>query len=154
MARILIAEDDPLVFSFMEKRLRKAGYTTQVADDGDKAIEFALSGDFDLVLLDMALPSRDGFEVLQELRRGGSQVPVIVVTGRPEMRELVAGLNVGSADFMIKPFRFEELLARVRAHLTFPGSLADRGVEIPTLDEGGSRLFIEPPSENGRRGAG
>jgi DNA-binding response OmpR family regulator len=119
VARILIAEDDPLVYSFMEKRLRHAGYTTQVADDGDKATEFALSGDFDLMLLDMALPSRDGFEVLQELRKRGSQIPVIVVTGRPEVRELVAALSVGSADFMIKPFRFEELLARVREHLRF-----------------------------------
>lgn len=126
MARILIAEDDPLVSSFLEKRLRKAGYTTQVAEDGLTATEFALSGDFDLMLLDMALPGRDGFEVLQELRGSGSGIPVIVVTGRPEMRDLVAGLNVGTADFVIKPFRFEELLARVRAHLSFHVAHADR----------------------------
>jgi DNA-binding response OmpR family regulator len=126
MASILIAEDDPLVSSFLEKRLRKAGYTTQVADDGVTATELALSGDFDLVLLDMALPSRDGFEVLQELRDQGSRIPVIVVTGRPEMRDLVAALNVGTADFVIKPFRFEELLARVRAHLSFNGSRPHR----------------------------
>jgi two-component system copper resistance phosphate regulon response regulator CusR len=152
--RILIAEDDPLVFSFIEKRLRTAGYTTQVADDGDKAIEFALRGDFDLVLLDMALPRRDGFEVLQELRRGGSQIPVIVVTGRPEMRQLVAGLGVGSADFMVKPFRFEELLARVRAHLRFHGMRPAGDVEIATHDEEGSPLSIDAPSENGRRDPG
>jgi DNA-binding response OmpR family regulator len=151
MARILIAEDDPLVFSFIEKRLQKAGYTTQVADDGVKAIEFALSGDFDLVLLDMALPSRDGFEVLQELRRVGSQIPVIVVTGRPEMRDLVADLSVGSADFMIKPFRFEELLARVRTHLRFHGTRADRDGEVATHDENGSRPSIPPPWETGGR---
>lgn len=151
MARILIAEDDPLVFSFMEKQLRRAGYTTEVASDGDKATELALSGDFDLVLLDMALPSRDGFEVLQELRRAGSQIPVIVVSGRPEMRDLVAGLSVGTADFVIKPFRFEELLARVRAHLRFRGMSADRDVEIATHDEDGSRPFLAPPSENGWR---
>jgi DNA-binding response OmpR family regulator len=138
MARILIAEDDPLVSSFIEKGLQIAGYTTQVADDGDKATEFALSGDFDLVLLDMALPSRDGFEVLQELRRGGSQIPVIVVTGRAEMRELVAHLSVGTADFVIKPFRFNELLARVRAQLRFQGTRADRDVENATHDENGS----------------
>jgi DNA-binding response OmpR family regulator len=126
VARILIAEDDPLVSSFLERRLQKAGYTTQVADDGDKATQFALSGDFDLVLLDMALPSRDGFEVLQELRTRGSRIPVIVVTGRPEMRDRVASLNVGTADFVIKPFRFEELLARVRAHLSFNGSRPHR----------------------------
>jgi DNA-binding response OmpR family regulator len=153
VARILIAEDDPLVSSFMEKRLTKAGYTTHVADDGDKATECALSGDFDLMLLDMALPSRDGFEVLQELRSRGSQIPVIVVTGRPEMRELVAGLSVGTADFMIKPFRFEELLARVRAHLRSQGTRADRDVAIATHDEEDSRVSLDPPSENGRPGA-
>ena len=154
MARILIAEDDPLVFSFIEKRLRKAGYATQVADDGDKAIEFALNGDFDLVLLDMALPSRDGFEVLQEVRRRGSQIPVIVVTGRPEMRDLVARLSVGSADFMVKPFRFDELLARVRAHLRSHGMRADSDVVVATQDAEGSPPSVDPPSENGRRGAG
>jgi DNA-binding response OmpR family regulator len=142
MARILIAEDDPLVSSFMEKRLQKAGYTTQVADDGDKAAEYALSGTFDLVLLDMALRSREGLEVLQELRERGSEIPVIVVTGRPEMRELVAGLNVGSADFVIKPFRFEELLARVRAHLRLHG-IAEREV---AAHEDGARPAVAPPA--------
>jgi len=126
MARILIAEDDPLVSSFMAKRLRKAGYTIHVADDGDIATDLALSGDFDLVLLDMALPSREGVEVLQELRRRGSHIPVIVVTGRPEMRDAVARLNVGAADFVIKPFRFEELLARVRWHIQVDGMPANR----------------------------
>jgi DNA-binding response OmpR family regulator len=143
MARILIAEDDPLVSSFMEKRLRKAGYTTQVADDGDKATKLALSGDFDLVLLDMALPSRHGFEVLQELRRRGSEIPVVVVTGTPhKVRDLVADLNVGTADLVIKPFRFEELLARVRAHLRFHGTRADGDRGVATDHDDGSR----PPS--------
>jgi DNA-binding response OmpR family regulator len=146
MARILIAEDDPLVSSFIEKRLRKAGYTTQVADDGDKAAEFALSGDFDLVLLDMALPSREGVEVLQELRRQGSHIPVIVVTGRPEMRDVVARLSVGTADFVIKPFRLEELLARVRWHLPFDGVPADRDAEVATQSEDAPSLHRGNPN--------
>ena len=132
MAKILIAEDDPLVSSFVEKRLGKEGYATQIVDDGNQATELALSGDFDLMLLDMALPSRDGFEVLQELRRAGSLIPVIVVTGRPEMRELVADLNVGTADFMTKPFRLDELVARVRAHLQFQSTRAERDGEVAT----------------------
>jgi two-component system copper resistance phosphate regulon response regulator CusR len=144
MASILIAEDDPLVSSFVEKRLKKAGYTTQVVDDGDKAIEFALSGDFDIMLLDMALPSRDGFEVLQELRSRGSQIPVIVVTGRPEVRDQVARLNVETADFVIKPFRFEELLVRVRAHLSFHGTRADPDGSVATADEGALRPTAGP----------
>jgi DNA-binding response OmpR family regulator len=151
MARILIAEDDPLVSSFMEKRLRKAGYTTQVADDGDKATELALGGDFDLVLLDMALPSREGVEVLQELRRRGSQIPVIVVTGRPEMRDALASLGVGTADFVVKPFRFEELLSRVRWHLPFDGVRAERVVDAAAQDENGSRAAVTPPRKTGAR---
>jgi DNA-binding response OmpR family regulator len=143
MATILIAEDDPLVSSFMEKLLRKAGYTTQVADDGAKATALALSGDFDLLLLDMALPSREGHEVLQELRQRGSDIPVIVVTGRPEMRDLMAGLNVSSADFVIKPFRFEELLDRVRTHLRFHGTRADRDVEVAVQHEDGARPRVD-----------
>jgi DNA-binding response OmpR family regulator len=128
----------------MEKRLRKAGYTTHVIDDGDKATELALSGDFDLLLLDMALPSREGHEVLQELRRRGSEIPVIVVTGRPEMRDLVAGLNVGSADFVVKPFRFEDLLDRVRTHLRFQSARPERDVEVATHQDDGPRPA--PPS--------
>jgi DNA-binding response OmpR family regulator len=151
MARILIAEDDPLVSSFMEKRLRKAGYTTQVADDGHKATDLALSGEFDLVLLDMALPSREGVEVLQELRRRGSQIPVIVVTGRPEMRDAVASLGVGTADFVIKPFRFEELLARVRWHLPFDAKRADRIADVATQDGKGSRPGVTQPRKTGSR---
>jgi DNA-binding response OmpR family regulator len=93
----------------------------------------------------MALPSREGSEALQELRRLGSDIPVIVVTGRPEMRDLVAGLNVGSADFVIKPFRFEELLDRVRTHLRFHVARADRDVEVATYHEDGSRPAVAPP---------
>jgi DNA-binding response OmpR family regulator len=142
MASILIAEDDPLVSSFVEKRLRKAGYETRVVDDGDRAAELALSGDFDLVLLDMALPSRDGFEVLQELRSRGSRIPVIVVTGRPEVRDQMAHLNVETADFVIKPFRFEELLGRVRAHLPFHDMRADPDGGVTTDDEETPRRFV------------
>jgi DNA-binding response OmpR family regulator len=119
VARILIAEDDPLISSFVEKGLRAAGYATQVAEDGEEATDLALAGGFDLMLLDMALPKREGIEVLQELRRHGNDIPVIVLTGRPEMRDVVSALDVGVHDFMTKPFRFEELLSRVRERLRF-----------------------------------
>jgi DNA-binding response OmpR family regulator len=137
MARILIAEDDPLISAFVEKGLRANGYATLVADDGARAAEMSLSDGFDLLILDLALPEREGFQVLQELRRRGRNVPVLVLTGRPEMRDAVACLDVGADDYMTKPFRFEELLARVRARLRAPGT------EEPTvLDVGPVELDL------------
>ena len=147
MARILIAEDDPLVSSFIEKGLRSGGYTTHVAEDGEQATELGSSGDFDLLLLDMALPKREGFEVLQELRRRGCHIPVIVLTGRPEVRELVSSLRVGADDFMTKPFRFEELLARVRAQLRFHAANEGRDVDPTGPEEEGSRPAMVLPRE-------
>ncbi|MGH9192463.1 MAG: response regulator transcription factor [Acidimicrobiales bacterium] len=131
MARILIAEDDPLISAFLEKGLRANGYATSLADDGARAAEMSLTDEFDLLILDLALPEREGFQVLQELRRRGRNVPVLVLTGRPEMRDAVACLDVGADDYMTKPFRFEELLARVRARLRAPGT------EEPTVLEVG-----------------
>jgi DNA-binding response OmpR family regulator len=122
MTRILIAEDDQLISAFLEKGLRASGYTTSVADDGARAAEMGLTDDFDLLILDLALPEREGFHVLQELRRRGRSIPVLVLTGRPELRDAVACLDVGADDYMTKPFRFEELLARVRARLRAPGT--------------------------------
>jgi DNA-binding response OmpR family regulator len=122
VARILIAEDDPLISAFLEKGLRANGYATSVADDGAQATELGLTDDFDLLILDLALPEREGFQVLQELRQRGRHVPVLVLTGRPELRDAVACLDVGADDYMTKPFRFEELIARVRARLRAPGT--------------------------------
>ncbi|MGD9702030.1 MAG: response regulator transcription factor [Acidimicrobiia bacterium] len=132
MSRILIAEDDPLISSFLEKGLRSSGYSTFVADTGTQAAQLSLTDGFDLLILDMALPEREGFHVLQEMRRRGRTIPVLVLTGRPELRDAVACLDVGADDYMTKPFRFEELLARVRARLRTPGT------EEPTVIEVGS----------------
>jgi DNA-binding response OmpR family regulator len=113
VARILIAEDDPRVASLLEKGLRANGYHTSHADDGEQAQRLGLTDDFDLMILDMGLPERDGFQVLQELRARGQTLPVIILTGRPE-REAAACLEAGADDYMRKPFHFDELLARVR----------------------------------------
>jgi two-component system copper resistance phosphate regulon response regulator CusR len=137
MARILIAEDDPLISSFVEKGLRASGYTTHVVPDGAQATRLAMTNGFDLLILDMALPEQEGFEVLQELRRNGNEIPVIVLTGRPEMRDVVSVLDVGADDYMTKPFRFEELLARVRARLRAHGT-----EEQTVLSAGGLRLDL------------
>jgi DNA-binding response OmpR family regulator len=121
VSRILIAEDDPLIGSFLEKGLRAHGFTTFLADDGERAQRLSLTDQFDLLILDMGLPEREGLHVLQELRARGKTIPVLVLTGRRE-RDAVMCLEAGADDYMTKPFHFEELLARVRTQLRSKGT--------------------------------
>ncbi|MGH2539831.1 MAG: response regulator transcription factor [Actinomycetota bacterium] len=115
--RILIAEDESQIASFLEKGLRAAGYTTTVSGDGDSALVRALSGEFDLLILDIGLPGKDGFEVLRDIRARDVDLPVVILTARGSARDAVEGLEGGADDYVRKPFPFEELLARVRARL-------------------------------------
>jgi two-component system, OmpR family, response regulator QseB len=117
MTRILIAEDEARLAAFLEKGLRAGGYTTTVAADGEIASVLARDEDFDLMVLDLGLPLKDGLEVLRELRRAGQRLPVIILTARGDPDERVAGLEAGADDYLGKPFHFEELLARVRVRL-------------------------------------
>ncbi|GAB2754739.1 response regulator transcription factor [Amycolatopsis magusensis] len=117
MSRILIAEDELRIASFVEKGLRANGFSTTVVTDGDAALTSAVSADFDLVVLDLGLPKRDGFDVLRAMRAAGAQTPVIILTARGSVGDTVAGLEGGADDYMTKPFRFEELLARIRLRL-------------------------------------
>jgi DNA-binding response OmpR family regulator len=117
VSRILIAEDEARIASFLEKGLRANGFVTDVASDGETALRLARSGRFDLLILDIGLPEMDGFEVLRELRATGSPLPVVILTARDHVRDTVAGLEGGADDYITKPFRFEELLARVRVRL-------------------------------------
>jgi DNA-binding response OmpR family regulator len=117
MTRILIAEDEARLAAFLEKGLRAGGYTTTVASDGETASVLARDEDFDLVVLDLGLPIKDGLEVLRELRGSGQRLPVIILTARGDPDERVAGLEAGADDYIGKPFHFEELLARVRVRL-------------------------------------
>ncbi|GAA4048420.1 response regulator transcription factor [Streptomyces shaanxiensis] len=138
MNRILIVEDEERIASFVEKGLRSNGFTTTVVGDGDAAYEYALTGGFDLVVLDIGLPGRDGFTVLRELREARVTVPVIVLTARDSVRDTVAGLEGGADDWMTKPFRFEELLARVRLRLR----TAARAPEVTVLRSGSLTLDL------------
>ena len=117
MNRILIAEDEQRIASFLQKGLRSNGFTPTVVEDGAAALDYAMTGDFDLVVLDIGLPVMDGFAVLRRLRGAGSTLPVIILTARDSVSDTVAGLEGGADDYMAKPFRFEELLARVRLRL-------------------------------------
>lgn len=117
MARILIAEDEERIASFIEKGLRSAGLTPTVVNDGLTAYDFAMTEEFDLLVLDIGLPELDGFAVLRRLRQARNSVPVIILTARDTITDTVAGLEGGADDYMAKPFRFEELLARIRLRL-------------------------------------
>lgn len=99
----------------LSKGLREESYAVDVAGDGDHALESAFVNDYDLVILDVMLPGRNGFEICRELRSSGSQVPVLMLTARDAVEDRVAGLDSGADDYLSKPFDFEELLARVRA---------------------------------------
>lgn len=122
--RILIAEDEERISHFIEKGLRAAGYAPTVVADGVKAVDYASSGDFDLLLLDVGLPRLDGFTVLSVLRSAQVHIPVIFLTARGSAADTVAALEGGADDYMVKPFRFEELVARIRARLR-PGENGD-----------------------------
>ena len=114
---VLIIDDDPLVSRFIDRGLRACGFATGVADDAATGRELALSGQFDLVVLDLVLRDSDGFAVLRELRERRHTLPVLVVTAHPAQRDVVDCLDGGADDYLVKPFRFEELVARVRARL-------------------------------------
>ncbi|MEU6269077.1 response regulator transcription factor [Saccharopolyspora shandongensis] len=132
MSKILIAEDEARIAAFIEKGLRANGFTTTVVGDGDAAQDYLLTGDFDLVVLDLGLPGKDGFSVLRAVRAQHVTVPVIILTARDGVHDTVAGLEGGADDYMTKPFRFEELLARVRLRLR----PVDRVPEITVLRDG------------------
>jgi DNA-binding response OmpR family regulator len=117
MSRILIVEDESRIASFLEKGLRGQGHTPTVVADGATGLDYALTGDFDLMVLDVGLPGMDGLTVLARLRAQGSSLPVVVLTARDSVETTMAALEGGADDYMPKPFRFDELAARIRLRL-------------------------------------
>lgn len=117
MCQILIAEDEARLAAFIEKGLRKKGFTTTIAQDGLQAIELVQAQKIDLLLLDLGLPLIDGMTVLQKLRGQGLQIPIIVVTARTDERERREALQAGANGFITKPFRFSDLLITVQSCL-------------------------------------
>ena len=117
MSRILIVEDEPSIALALEEDLLHEGYQTEVVGDGHAAVERGGAGAFDLILLDVMLPGRDGFEVCRELRRAGVDTPIVLLTARTQEAEKVLGLEAGADDYVTKPYSPRELRARVKAHL-------------------------------------
>jgi DNA-binding response OmpR family regulator len=135
VSRILIAEDEARIASFVEKGLRAAGFAVTVTADGRDALAQAQTGQFDLMILDVGLPGRDGFDILQTLRGEANPIAVIMLTARDSAADTLHGLEGGADDYMSKPFRFDELLARVRLRLKDAqpgpaGALQVRGLEL------------------------
>ena len=115
--RILIVEDEHLIARFLERGLRSEGYTVALAEDGDGAIRQLADGDWDLIILDLLLPNRDGFDVLREISSRKLGVPVLVLSARRSVETKIAALDAGASDYLAKPFVLDELLARVRVQL-------------------------------------
>jgi DNA-binding response OmpR family regulator len=115
MTRVLLAEDDVAISEPLARALRREGYDVVVREDGNAALEAGLAGDVDLLVLDLGLPGMDGLEVCRRLRADGHGFPVLILTARADEVDTVVGLDAGADDYVTKPFRLAELLARVRA---------------------------------------
>ena len=122
MNRILIAEDESRLAAFLEKGLRSNGFVTTTAPDGPTALALARDSDFDLLILDLGLPGLDGMTILRTLRAQGQRLPVVILSARDDVSDKVTGLEHGADDYVSKPVRFEELLARLRVRLRSEGT--------------------------------
>jgi DNA-binding response OmpR family regulator len=113
--RLLVVEDDPTISHFLVKGLREDQHLVDLAEDGEAAESQALAGDYDAILLDVMLPQQDGFAVCRRLRAQGVDTPILMVTARDAVQDRIRGLDTGADDYIVKPFAFDEVVARLRA---------------------------------------
>jgi heavy metal response regulator len=118
--RVLIVEDEQSIARFVRQGLEESGYAVDAATDGESGLSYAMSADYDVLILDIMLPRMDGLELLRELRRQGDKTPALMLTARDTVDDRVKGLDAGADDYLVKPFAFPELLARIRALLRRP----------------------------------
>jgi two-component system copper resistance phosphate regulon response regulator CusR len=131
--RILLAEDQPRVAGFIAKGLREQAYAVDIAPDGEQAVYHASVSEYDVVILDIMMPVKDGYAVCRELRASGIRVPILMLTARGSVDDRVSGLDAGADDYLAKPFDFKELLARIRALLRRPQALRPAEVHAGDL---------------------
>jgi two-component system, OmpR family, copper resistance phosphate regulon response regulator CusR len=151
--RVLIVEDEHKTASYLRQGLSENGFVVDLAADGDEGLRLGLAGDYDIIILDVALPKRDGWSVLSELRRSGKQTRVLFLTARDQLQDKVRGLEAGADDYLVKPFAFSELLARIRTVLRRiptqqPETIKIADLEIDVLRHkafrAGNRLDLTP----------
>ena len=150
--RILVVDDDEKIARMLRRALSLEGYMVDVAGDGQKALRLAAQGTYDLAILDVVMPGLDGLEVCRRLRAVGDNLPILFLTARDEVSDRVAGLDAGADDYLIKPFAYEEMLARVRALLrrrsTESAALrfADLSLDVVTWEARRGERILEPLS--------
>ncbi len=143
--RLLLAEDDPYLSAMLSKGLREHAYAVDVVTDGDAAVAQSAVYDYDVVVLDVMMPKRDGFAVCRELRRRGSTAPVLMLTARDTVEDTIEGLDAGADDYLTKPFEFTELLARLRALLRRAREIRDPQIVV-------ADLVVDTRGQTARRG--
>jgi DNA-binding response OmpR family regulator len=131
--RILVVEDERRVAAFIEQGLEEERYAVDVAYDGEEALDWAAVADYDVIVLDVLLPKKDGFEVCRQLRAQGNKVPILMLTARDAIEDRVRGLDSGADDYLVKPFAFQELLARIRALLRRRGETKTTRLKVGDL---------------------
>ena len=132
--KILVIEDDRKVAGFIEQGLREEGYAVDIAPDGEEGTMLAHDYDYDIIILDVVMPKKSGLQVASELRREGRGTPILMLTARDTTEDIVRGLDVGADDYLTKPFRFDELLARVRALVRRGGARRTELLTYGTLE--------------------
>src|SRR4051794_38020634 len=159
MTRVLLAEDDASISEPLARALRREGYEVEVREDGPTALDAGIQGGIDLCVLDLGLPGMDGLEVARRLRAEGHTVPILILTARADEVDTVVGLDAGADDYVTKPFRLAQLLARVPARLRAgaadsvpnPSRLAELLPRVRALRRGGAAEPQQPPATHGVR---
>ena len=146
--RVLLVEDESRIAEFITRGLSEQGHAVDVACDGDEALQWTDVADFDLIVLDVMLPGRDGFEVCRTLRARGLQTPILMLTARDAVEDRVRGLDSGADDYLVKPFAFAELLARLRALVRRQPQVVGRVLEVGDLKLDTTTLEVSRQGES------
>ena len=150
---VLVVEDEPNISGFLTQGLNEAGYAVDLAVDGEEGFAYASVAEYDAIVLDIMLPKLDGLALLRKIRDRGIRTPVLMLTARDTLEDRVRGLDVGADDYLVKPFAFPELLARLRALLRRPPLQSDSTLRVGDLDldvarrevtRGGRRIELSP----------